>query len=196
MHKVIQSELLQPLDLSSLPDMRSIAYSGECLYIILYTKLLSPKMLLPLRFGWLLVLRLYKDDYLQFFKCVCPFDYASLAASIGWYPVNRFNHTSWLSVVTPTDRSTSVRLRCVLKFLVAFLCCHFARRAFFCCCKGICLRTESDFFLFLINRSMNKEVLKYILLHFYKYICNSNNCCLHVISQCVSSFLGRYGWYL
>ena len=114
MHNVIQSELLQPLDLSSLPDMRSMAYSGECLYIFLYTKLFSPKILLPLRFGWLLVLRLYKEDYLQFFLNVCPFDYAAFVAKIGWYPVNRFNHTSWLAVVTPTDRSKSVRLRCVI----------------------------------------------------------------------------------
>ena len=27
-------------------------------------------ILLPLRFGWLLVLSLYKEDYLQIFKCV------------------------------------------------------------------------------------------------------------------------------
>ena len=43
---------------------------------------------------------------------------------IGWNPVNRFNHTSWVGVITPTDRPKSVRNRCVVEVLVAFLCCH------------------------------------------------------------------------
>ena len=30
-------------------------------------------------------------------------------------PVNRFNHTSWMSVVTPTDRPKSVRNCCVIE---------------------------------------------------------------------------------
>ena len=29
--------------------------------------------------------------------------------------VNRFNHTSWLAVVTPTDRPKLVRNRCVIE---------------------------------------------------------------------------------
>ena len=29
-------------------------------------------------------------------------------------PVNQFNHTTWVAVVTPTDRPTSVRNRCVI----------------------------------------------------------------------------------
>ena len=33
----------------------------------------------------------------------------------GWDPVNRFNNTSWVAVVTPTDRPKSVRNRCVIK---------------------------------------------------------------------------------
>ena len=33
----------------------------------------------------------------------------------GWDPVNRFNHTSWVTVVTPTDRPKSVRNRCVIE---------------------------------------------------------------------------------
>ena len=31
-----------------------------------------------------------------------------------WDPVNQFNHTSWV-VVTPTERPTSVRNRCVIE---------------------------------------------------------------------------------
>ena len=30
-------------------------------------------------------------------------------------PVNRFNHISWVAVVTPTDRPKSVRNRCVIE---------------------------------------------------------------------------------
>ena len=30
-------------------------------------------------------------------------------------PVNRFNHTSWMVVVTPTDRPKSVRNRYVIE---------------------------------------------------------------------------------
>ena len=35
-------------------------------------------ILWPLRFGWLLVLGLYKEDYLQILN-VCPFDYTAVA---------------------------------------------------------------------------------------------------------------------
>ena len=44
----------------------------------------------------------------------------------GWDPVNRFNHTCWLAVVTPTDRPESVRNRCVIEIFVGVLCCHVA----------------------------------------------------------------------
>ena len=40
----------------------------------------------------------------------------------GRAPVNRFNHTSGVTVVTPTDLPKSVRNRCVIEDLVAFLC--------------------------------------------------------------------------
>ena len=40
--------------------------------------------------------------------------------------VNRLNHTSWVAIVTPTDRPKSVRNRCVIKVLEAFSVCHFA----------------------------------------------------------------------
>ena len=44
----------------------------------------------------------------------------------GWHPVNRFNHTSWVAVVTPTDRPKSVRNRCVIEVFMACLCCRVA----------------------------------------------------------------------
>ena len=65
----------------------------------------------------------------------------------GWDLVNRFNHTSWVAVVTQTYRLKSVRNRCVIEVFVAFLCCHFAFRE---CFVGVrsCHRTESDIFFF------------------------------------------------
>ena len=38
-----------------------------------------------------------------------------------WDSVNRFNHTSWVAIVTSTDRPKSVRNGCVIAFLVACL---------------------------------------------------------------------------
>ena len=33
----------------------------------------------------------------------------------GWDPVNRFNHTSWVTIVTPTNRPKSVRKSCLIE---------------------------------------------------------------------------------
>ena len=33
----------------------------------------------------------------------------------GWVPVNQFNNTSWMTVVTPTDHPKSVRNQCVIE---------------------------------------------------------------------------------
>ena len=33
----------------------------------------------------------------------------------GWALINQFNHTSWVTAVTPTDRPKSVRNSCVIK---------------------------------------------------------------------------------
>ena len=53
---------------------RSIAYFNGCPYIfdilLYYYICLCTTFLWPLRFCWLLVLSLYKEDYLQIFKCV------------------------------------------------------------------------------------------------------------------------------
>ena len=67
----------------------------------------------------------------------------------GWDPVNRFNHTSWVAIVTPTDRPKSVRNRCVIEILVPFYVVTLFF-GFFFGCRGFCDRTESDLFLFLL----------------------------------------------
>ena len=59
----------------------------------------------------------------------------------GWDPFNRFNHTSWMDVVTPTYR----RLFCGVFVLSRCFC------LLFCGCRGLCHTAESD--LFFSNRS-------------------------------------------
>ena len=74
---------------------------------------------------WLLVFGLYKEDYLQIFKCVSFWLHSFRGKLDGLDPINRFNHTSWVDVVTSADHPKSVRNRSVIKVLVTFLYCHF-----------------------------------------------------------------------
>ena len=71
-----------------------------------------------LRLEWLLVY-VYIRRFMYKFLNVCPFDYTAVAGSGKVGPVNQVNHTSWLAVVTPTDRSKSVRNRCLIELFVA-----------------------------------------------------------------------------
>ena len=48
---------------------------------------------------------------------MCPFDYTAVQWEGG--PVNQVNHTSWVAVVTTTDRPKSVRNCCLIEFFVA-----------------------------------------------------------------------------
>ena len=50
---------------------------------------------------------------------MCPFDYRAVAGSGKVGPVN---HTSWVAVVTPTDRPKSVRNRCVFELFCSVVC--------------------------------------------------------------------------
>ena len=59
-----------------------------------------------------------------------PFDYTAVAGSGKVRPVNHVNHTSWVAVVSPTDRPKSVRNRCVKTFLWRCLWCPFALLTF------------------------------------------------------------------
>ena len=53
---------------------------------------------------------------------MCLFDYTAVAGSGKVGPVNQVNHTSWVAVVTPTDRPKSVRNRCVIELLCGVVC--------------------------------------------------------------------------
>ena len=61
----------------------------------------------------------YIRRFIYKFLNVCPFDYTAVAGSGKVGPVNEVNHTSWVAVVTPTDRTKSVRNHSVIELFVA-----------------------------------------------------------------------------
>ena len=56
----------------------------------------------------------YIRRFIYKFLNVCPFDY-KLLRLVGRWARKPVNHTSWVAVVTPTDRPKSVRNRCVIE---------------------------------------------------------------------------------
>ena len=80
---------------------------------------------------------------------VCPFDYTAVAGNGKAGPVNQVNHTSWVTVVTPTDRPKSVRNRSVIELFCGVFCVVTLPFWHLCWCMGFYHRTESDLFLFL-----------------------------------------------
>ena len=102
----------------------------------------------PLRLVWLLVCCLYKEVYLQIFRYV-PFWLHGCFGEWEGGPVNQVNHTSWVAIVTPTERPKSVRNRCLIELfsgVVFVVTLPFWR---FCWCRGFCHRTGSDLRLFV-----------------------------------------------
>ena len=71
--------------------------------------------------GWLLVCCL-KRRFIYNFLNVCPFDYKAVAGSGKVGPVNQVNHTSWVAIVSPTDRPKSVRNRSVIEPFCCVVC--------------------------------------------------------------------------
>ena len=102
----------------------------------------------PLRLVWLLVCCLYKEVYLQIFKCVSFWLHGCCWEWEGG-PVNQVNHTSWVAVVTPTDRPKSVRNCCLIELFCSVVCVVTLPFWHFCWCRGFCHRTGSDLLLFV-----------------------------------------------
>ena len=104
----------------------------------------------PFRLVWLLVCCLYKEVYLQFFKYVSFWLHGCCGEWEGG-PVNQVNHTSWVVVVTPTDRPKSVRNCCLIELFCGVVCVVTLPFWHFCWCRGFCHRTGSDLFLFVLR---------------------------------------------
>ena len=64
----------------------------------------------------------YIRRFIYKFLNVCPFDYTAVAGSGKAGPVNQVNHTSWVAVVTLTDRPKSVRNRCLIELFCGVVC--------------------------------------------------------------------------
>ena len=93
---------------------------------------------------------IYIRRFIYKFLNVCPFDYTAVAGSGKVKPVNQVNHTSWVTVVTPTDHSKSARNCCLIELfcgVVSVVTLHFW---YFRGCRGFCHRTASDLLLFVL----------------------------------------------
>ena len=82
----------------------------------------------------------------EFIRCV---DISTFIC--GLWPF-QFNHTSWMTVVTPTDRPKSVLSRCVIEAFGGVFVLSIVSRIF-CWYRGFCHRTESDLLLFLFSKT-------------------------------------------
>ena len=69
-------------------------------------------------------------------------------------PVNLVNHTSWVAVVTPTDRPKSVRNCCFIELFCGVVCVVTLPFWHFCWCRGFCHRSGSDILLFVLIRGL------------------------------------------
>ena len=102
--------------------------------------------------------------------------------------VNRFNHTSGVTVVTPTDRPKSVRNRCVIEVFDGVFCVVALIFRFSCGCRGFCHKTESDLFLFILSwkplkRTVETRVCQNVMTLSYE---NNSLSSLYVVNARIS----------
>ena len=96
---------------------------------------------------------------------MCPFDYTAVAGSGKVGPVNQVNHTSWVAVVTPTERPKSVRDRCLIELFCGVVCAFTLPFWHFRGCWGFCHRTESDLLLFVFKFCLHAS--KLVIVSFF-----------------------------
>ena len=68
---------------------------------------------------------------------------------MGRWACKPVNHTSWVAVVTPTDRPKSVRNRCLIELFCGVVYVFTLPFWHFCWYRGFCHRTGSDHLLFV-----------------------------------------------
>ena len=78
------------------------------------------------------------------------------------------NHTSWVAVVTPTDRPKSVRNRCLIELFCGVVCVVTLPFYISVAVGGFCHRTESDLFLFLMIHAINISRRSYMCWTIYQ----------------------------
>ena len=81
---------------------------------------------------------------------MCVLLITRLLRGVGRWARKPVNHTSWVAVVTPTDRPKLVRNRCLIELFCGVVCVVTAL-LHFRGCRGFCHRTESDLPLFVFK---------------------------------------------
>ena len=76
-------------------------------------------------------------------------DTTRLLRGVGRWARKPVNHTSWVAVVTPTDRPKSVRNCCLIELFCGVVCVVTLSLWHFCWYRGFCHRTGSDLLLFV-----------------------------------------------
>ena len=92
----------------------------------------------------------YRFGHKWIFKCV-SFWLHGCCGELEGGPVIQVNHTSWVAVVTPTDRPKSVRNCCLIEVFCGVVCVVTLPFWHFCWCRGFCHRTGSDLLLFVLT---------------------------------------------
>ena len=81
-----------------------------------------------------------------------------LLRGVGRWARKPVNHTSWVALVTPTDRPKSVRNCCLIELYCGVVCVATLSLWHFCWYRGFCHRTGSDLLLFVIQSMTNIPV--------------------------------------
>ena len=84
---------------------------------------------------------------------MCVLLITRLLRGVGRWARKPVNHTSWVAVVTSTDRPKSVSNRCLIELFCGVVCVVALPFRYFCWCRGFCHRTGSDLLLFVLTGS-------------------------------------------
>ena len=82
---------------------------------------------------------------------MCVLLITRLLRLVGRWARKPVNHTSWMAVVTPTDRPKSVRNCCLIKLFCGVVCVVILFLWHFCWYRDFCHRTGSDLLLFVFE---------------------------------------------
>ena len=82
---------------------------------------------------------------------MCVLLITRLLRGMGRWARKPVNHTSWVTVVTPTDRPKSVHNCCLIELFCGIVCVVTLPLWHFCWYRGFCHRTGSDLLLFVLT---------------------------------------------
>ena len=83
---------------------------------------------------------------------MCVLLITRLLRGVGRWARKPVNHTSWVAIVTPTDRPKSVRNCCLIELFCGVVCVVTLPLWHFCWYRDFCHRTGSDLLLFVVKQ--------------------------------------------